>query len=225
MERFLLGRWMSVMLLLSLVSQYQVAAQTSKRDKAWLAAEQTALDLIATVAKDANRVVVVEFRGYGTFMLPPPIRIQKKTPGADTEKTLRAMLANDKRFQIKTDPDGVIRVSESGMPNDVLNIRVIHVALSEEQRFNERDAMGELLQAPEVQTYFKAHNIEQPIDSGGLVGPSDPRLPHLEAAIENMTVLEVLKHIALVFGETGIYTEEVDTRGRRVVSIGFWAAN
>jgi hypothetical protein len=158
-------------------------------------------------------------------MLPPPIHIQKKTPEADAEKTLRSMLANDKRFQVKTDPDGVVRVFESGMPNDVLNIRVKRVELSEEQRFNDKDAMSEVLQSPEVQTYFEAHNIVQPIDLGGFISPSDPRLPHLEAAIENMTVLDALKHMLLVFGETGVYTEAVDTRGRRVVSISFCAAN
>ena len=225
MERFLLGRWMSLILLLSLVPQYQVAAQTSKRDLAWLASEQAALDLIATVAKGANRVVVVEFRGYGTFMLPPPIHIQKKASEADAEKTLRSMLANDKRFQVKTDSDGVVRVFESGMPNDVFNIRVKRVELSEEQRYNDKDAMNEVLEAPEVQAYFETHNIERPIDLGGLISPSDPRLPHLEGAIENMTVLDALKHMLLVFGETGVYIEAVDTRGHRVVSISFCAAN
>jgi len=70
MERFLLSRWISLMLLLPLAFPYQVAAQTSKRDKAWAAAEGAALDIIAAVAKEANREVVVEFRGYGTFMLP-----------------------------------------------------------------------------------------------------------------------------------------------------------
>jgi hypothetical protein len=225
MERFLQGRWMFLMLLLALALPYQVVAQTSKRDKTWIASERAALDMIATVAKDTNRVVVVEFRGYGTFMLPPPIHIQKKTPEADAEKTLRLMLKNDKRFRIKTDPDGVVRVFEPGIPNDVLNIRVKRVKLSEEQRFNDKDAMGAVLQAPEVQTYFEAHNIEQPIDLGGFINPSDPRLPHLETAIENMTVLDALKHILLVFGETGVYKDAKDTRGRRVVSISFCAAN
>ena len=158
-------------------------------------------------------------------MLPPPIHIKKKAPEADAEKTFKLMLANDKRFQVKTDPDGVVRIFESGMPNDVLNIRVKRVKLSEEQRYNEKDAMSEVLQTPEVRTYFEAHNIDQPVDLGGLINPSDPRLPHLETAIENMTVLDALKHMLLVFGEAGIYKEAVGTRGHRVVSISFCAAN
>lgn len=213
------------MLLLSLALPNQVAAQTSKRDKAWATAEGAALDIIAAVAKKAKRVVVVEFRGYGTFMLPPPIHVQRNPPESDAEKTLRSMLANDKRFQVKTDPDGAVRVFEAGMPNDVLNIRVKRVEFSEEQRFNDKDAMSQVLQAPEVQSYFEAHNIVQPIDLGGLVSGSDPRFPHLESAIENMTVLDALKHLLLVFGEIGVYKEAVDTRGHRVVSISFCAAD
>jgi hypothetical protein len=202
-----------------------VPAQTSRRDKARAAAEDRALDMIAEVAKKANRVIVVEYRVSGPSMLPEPIRVERTLPEADAEKTLRSMLANDKRFQVKTDSDGAVRVFESGMPDDVLNIRVKRVELSEEQRFNDKDAMSEVLQAPEVKSYFEAHNIKQPIDIGGFISPSDPRLPHLDTAIENMTVLEALKHMLLVFGETGVYKEAVDTAGRRVVSISFCAAN
>jgi hypothetical protein len=52
-------------------------AQTSRRDKARVAAEDHALDMIAEVAKKANRVIVVEYRVSGPFMLPNTRQIRE----------------------------------------------------------------------------------------------------------------------------------------------------
>jgi hypothetical protein len=60
-------------------------------------------------------------------MLPAPIRIETVEPGADAAHSLRAMLAHDRKFRVATDPDEVITVRESGVPQDVLGIRLKRV--------------------------------------------------------------------------------------------------
>jgi hypothetical protein len=205
-----------------LVCVGQAKPQTSRRDKALVAAEDRALNLIASTVEHANRLVIVEFRSSGQFMLPAPIRIEAVVPDADVVRQLRAMLAHDKKFRVATDPDEVITVCESGVPQDVLGIGLKRVELSETERFNPDQAMDAVFDAPEVKAYFRAHNITRPIDIGGFISGPNPDRPHLEPSIENMTVLNALKHILAVFPHTALYNESIDPRGRRVVSVGFW---
>ena len=219
------GRCVALVCLVCLAGVGQAKPQTSRRDEARVAAEHRALNLIASIAEQANQLVVVEFRSSGPFMLPAPIRIEAVGPGPDAEHSLRAMLAHDKKFRVATDPDGVITVCESGVPQDVLGIRLKRVEFSETEKFNPDQAMDAVFEAPEVKAYFRAHNIVRPIDTGGFISGPNPDRPHLGPSIESMTVLDALKHILAVFPHTATYNESVDSRGRRVVAVGFWVSH
>lgn len=219
------GRCIALVCLVCLVCVGHAKPQTSKRDKALVAAEDRALNLIASTVERANRLVIVEFRSSGQFMLPAPIGIEAVEPDGNVVRSLRAMLAHDKKFRVATDPDEVITICESGVPQDVLGIRLKRVEFSETQRFNPDRAIYAVFDAPEVKAYFRAHNITRPIDGGGFISGPNPDWPHLGPSIENMTVLNALKHILAVFPHTAIYNESVDSRGRRVVSVGFWESH
>ncbi len=199
----------------------RVEAQASRHDKARAAAEHRFLNAVASVAEKTNRSVIIEYKTSGQFMLPDPIQFTKVKSNADTAQTITSMLASDKRFQVIADPDGTIMVIQHGMPQDVLDLRFNHVKLSEVQRFNPDLAMSAVLEAPEVKAYFKVHDIRLPVDLGGFINPVRPDLPHLPNVIENMTLLDAMKHIIAVFHQTGTYKEETDSRGRRVVAFGF----
>jgi hypothetical protein len=196
-------------------------AQTSKRDLALVASQERALNAIASIAERTNHLVIVELRVSGPYMLPKPVHLNERESSSDAVESLKALLDNS-RFQIRTDRDGVIRVRENGADETVLGVQLKHLTFTEEGRFNPRTAMNEVFGAPEVQAYLQAHKMKLPIDIGGLVSPSDPALPHLEPAFDNMTVLEALKRILRVFPHTAAYRVSDDSSRFRWVSIGFW---
>ena len=221
MSRFLGCRLISAVgLSFVMLATWSAEAQTSRHDKARAEAEHRFLNAVAFVAEKTNHSVIIEYKTSGKFMLPNPVQITQSASML-TAQTITEMLASDSRFSVRADPDGTLMVIERGLPQDVLNIRFRRITLSEEQRFNPDLAMNAVLEAPEVKAYFKTHNIDLPVELGGFISPARPDLPHLPSVIENMTVLDAMKHIIAVFPHTGTYKESIDSRGRRVVAFGF----
>jgi len=222
MSRFLECRVKpAIGLLFVILVTRSVGGQITRHDKARAAAEHQFLNAIASIAEKTNRSVIIEYKTSGQFMLPDPIQIKSVNIHADTAQTIMAMLAPSKRFQVVDDPDGTVMVVQRRLLQDVLNIRFKNVTLSDEQRFNPDLAMNAILETPEVKAYFKTHNIDLPVELGGFISPARPDLPHLPPVIENMTILDAMKHIIAVFPHTGTYKESTDSSGRRVVAFGF----
>lgn len=200
-------------------------AQVTEVEKARSASMRKALNEIAQVAEHSNQRVIVELRTSGQYMLPDPITIRTTATTHDPVGTLNAMLAGDARFHVLTDPDGVIRISDSRVDEGLLNLRIRHVALTKLERYNPDIAMQAVLDSPEVKAYFEKRRIAESIDIGGLMSPTDPKYPHLERALDKMTLLEILKHMLALFSHTAIYNECVDDSGKRFVAFGFWDAD
>jgi hypothetical protein len=222
MSRFLGCRLIPVVgLFFVMLATWSAEGQTSRHDKARAEAEHRFLNAVASVVEKTNHSVIIEYKTSGKFMLPNPIQITPVSIHADTAQTITEMLASDGRFSVVADPDGTLMVIEHGLSQDVLNIRFKRITLSDEQRFNPDLAMNAVLEAPEIKAYLRTHDVGLPVDIGGFISPARPDLPHLPSMIENMTVLDAMKHIIAVFPHTGTYKESIDSRGRRVVAFGF----
>ena len=135
------------------------------------------------------------------------------TSAGFTLQTLHVILADDPAMQVTQDPNGTIRINETGVPTDVLNIRVSHILFESNGANGQRGiytangALRFILQAPEVVAFMKAHHIGGPFDSStgsgeavpGNAGAWPPESPHISESLDNVTVSEVLDRILKAF--------------------------
>jgi hypothetical protein len=128
---------------------------------------------------------------------------------------LREILSDDPAMQVKQDPDGTIRMTEIGVPSDLLNVKISHI-LFETSRpgqpgiYTANGALRLILRAPEVVAFMKTHNIEWPYHGDavpGNLGAWPPESPHISGSLENVTLSGALDHILRTFGGIWIYED------------------
>jgi hypothetical protein len=109
---------------------------------------------------------------------------------------------------VEEDANRRIRMTEVGMPNDLLNVRIKHVVFENHAHHDIHSptlAAELILSAPEVRTFMEAHKIAAP----QLIGPravpgnsSDdwpPDSPHISGSIDDVTVSEALDRVLASF--------------------------
>jgi hypothetical protein len=128
----------------------------------------------------------------------------------------------DPAIQVTRESDGMIRMTQIGVPTDLLNVRINHLSFGEDGIYYPNMAVRVAMSAPEVVSFMKAHQIEWPFQvevlTGNLYPPRD--LPHISGSLDNVTISEMLDHILKTF--PGIWTyEDCPRRGskKRVVYI------
>jgi len=160
------------------------------------------------------------------------------TRGGSTVQTLREVLADAPAMQVTQDTNGTVRMNESGVPTDLLNIRISHIlfesngANGQRDIYTANDALRFILQAPEVIAFMKVHDIGGPFDnnagSGGSVpgnsGAWPPDSPHISGSLDNVTLSEALDHVLKTFPGIWIYENcpQIDKK-KRVVYFRFLA--
>jgi hypothetical protein len=189
-----------------------------------ISAKDQSIDIIDSIVEDSSRVAIVEYRCIcaNHLMIVPSIRIRGQVAREpDAVLRLRHALADDPRFTVHSDEDGVIRIVESGVPQDVLAVRIRQLILTQMQQYNPGLAISAVLDSPEVRAYFKKKKISVPIDIGGLVALPNDNLPKLNEKMENLAVLDEIKLILHKFPSLAVYRECIDHSGHRVVAIEF----
>jgi hypothetical protein len=128
----------------------------------------------------------------------------------------RETFADDPTVQVTQDADG-IRIIQSGVPTDLLNLRITEVP-----HFLAYDANGakqSILWASETAAFMRAHHMRMP--SGGAVtgGPgSIPPDSHSFAPMHDVTVSQAMDRVLKTFPGIWVYQDclEADGRGRFV---------
>jgi hypothetical protein len=144
---------------------------------------------------------------------------------------LREIAASDSGMRVKQDANGTIRMTEKGVPSDILNVRISHIDFedySHHEIHSANLAVRLILSAPEVKSFMARHNIAAPQVTGPWgsgTGPGEsrwpPNAPHISGSLDNITVLEALDRVLSAFpGEAFVYwncpqTAERNHRSRK----------
>jgi hypothetical protein len=148
-------------------------------------------------------------------------------------ETLREMLPNDRGMTVTQDSSGIIRMIESGVEYDMLNVRIQHISFGDlgtnkqGSAYNPNDALDAILNAPEVTEFMKAHDIQRPGSGAGVhgnqIGTWPPEQPHISGSLDNVTVSEALDQVLMTFPGMWVYEDcPKGENSKREVYFGFF---
>lgn len=115
--------------------------------------------------------------------------------------------------------DGLVRVRDDRVPNDVLKIRLRRVHFSQVRDSNA--AIQIVLNAPEVQTYFQRNHIERATPFNAIMYRTPKGFPTLSEDLHSVTVAEALDRIVRFFPGLWIYSECQNGSLKRVMIEGY----
>jgi hypothetical protein len=207
---------------------------------AWAAgSKRSSLQPILEILDKAKLSGSLEFSGrcdLRDFPNFPQFRTPASSSALPPVQTLREVFGHDPAMQTTQDRDGTIRMIESGVPTDLLNVRISHISFeghgaAQSGAYTPNDAlMRAILRAPEVVDFMKAHNIEWPFAAGAISGNGGqwpPELPHISGSWDNLTLSEALDRVLKTFPGTWLYQDcpRSDKKNRSVYFRFFYLRN
>jgi hypothetical protein len=128
---------------------------------------------------------------------------------APTLQVLREMFAGDERMQVTQDPDGTIRMRDSDVPRDLLNVKIAHLSFDDEQKKGNlamifpSSVLSFITAAPEVQAFMKSHGV---VKRGGMLEESvGGGGPSATGELNNITLSESLDYMLKTFQGLWVY--------------------
>ena len=145
------------------------------------------------------------------------------------------MITDNSPLQVKQDEKGLIRFFEPSVPDDILSIRINHIAFDGSGTFwhggvyTPTDAVRIIVRSPEVLAFAKAHHIESMLFSGVMAVPGNlegqwpASQPRITGSLDNVTVLQALDHVLSTFPGLWAYENCPATSDRpRTIWVGFF---
>jgi hypothetical protein len=147
-----------------------------------------------------------------------PLRVHGTSTSSPLE-ALRGMFADDPKMQLTQEPNGMIRMSESDVSRDVLNLKVQHIDFDMGDRLADGNILWSLyssnrllwpiLEAPEVKTFMEMHHIHplgwKPGTFFQVTGPGYSDVQHVSGRVENVTVSQALDRVVQSFPGLWVY--------------------
>jgi hypothetical protein len=126
-------------------------------------------------------------------------------------QTLRHMFTPDPAMQVTQSPSGVIRMIETGVPTDLLEVKIKHISFDvfpSGAVYQPNVALRVIPRAPEIVDFMAAHNIEWPfhgeaVSGGGAAWPAQS--PHISGSLDNLTLSDALDIVLRTFPGIWIY--------------------
>ena len=167
---------------------------------------QVAVPLLRHILGNAQQSGSIAYWGRCEMRKPYPDFPALSYPSIDSSSALellRNVFAKNPKMEVTQESNGLIRMFETDVPTDLLDIRISHVSFGppDEDRgiFNgPNDAMQRVLSSPEVKTYRKAHNIGPFNEETG--GPHPGAHKHqVTGDLYDVTLKQALDHILQTF--------------------------
>lgn len=94
----------------------------------------------------------------------PPFRALTGPQGRPTIQVLREVLADAPATQVTQDAGGTVRMNETGVQTDLLNVKISHIPFEGYRRgvHTANGALRIILHTPEVLAFLKTHEIRGP---------------------------------------------------------------
>ena len=156
----------------------------------------------------------------------PPIREPQKPYAENAANTLRSMFSVDGRMTVSQEGNGTIRIVESGVQTDILDVRISH--LSFDRISDPEQALSMVLGAPEVLSFIQTHGIGQPFNIHiaplyalpGLNKSPTPGVRSISGELKGVTLADALDYILKTFPGFWLYQNCESFEGQRVVYFG-----
>lgn len=184
-----------------------------------------ALPLVRKVLSSARLSGSLEYWGRCNFSPDfPKLRIVD-TMGAPLE-TLRSMFAGDPFMSISQDVDGKIRMAESDVPKDILEVKIGHLSFpAGEMAHGPQVALLAILRTPEVIAFGRTHKIESisSLAGGGYSIPGNAGGGKAASGtLSDITVAQALDHVLVTFPGFWLYETCQDQKGARTIFVNFY---
>jgi hypothetical protein len=164
---------------------------------------------------------------YMPYAQLPEVRSARHSGSPST--VLQEMFAGDSKMRVTQEPGGVIRMSETAVPTDLLDVKIHHIEFSNYEHPKDvlpgpNMAVLKILNAPEVQDFKKSHKIG---GFGGGLGrlPGALEYPyerHVFGELDDVTVSQALDYVLHIFPGFWVYGNCIGKEGDREVFIHFF---
>ena len=127
-------------------------------------------------------------------------------------------------MQVRQEPNGMIRMVERDVPQDLLAVKIKRVPFGAAEprellTYDPRGALQVILSTPEVVAFMKEHDIGPPhgFENGSRTqSQPSPNDPHISGNLDNVTLSEALDYVLRTFPGLWIYENcpsEIRKRG------------
>lgn len=134
---------------------------------------------------------------------------------------LQQVFANDAKMRVTQESDGKIRMVETDVPKDFLDVKIHHLSFPSDYH-GPKMALYAIIHTPEVGHFIMDHNIRP---RGGFGLPGDDSIaidkPSVPGELNDVTVAQALDYVLQTFPGFWTYQNCHDPDGVRTVSFGF----
>jgi hypothetical protein len=154
---------------------------------------------------------------------PPFPRFRPANSSGSPREVLQEMFADNPKMQVTQEPGGMVRMAETDVPTDLLDVRIHHIEFSDYGNpppafTGPNIALQVILLTPEVQAFKKDHNIGP--FGFRLPGDASFNRPHVYGELDDVTVSQALDYVLKTFPGFWVYGNCRSEQGDREVF--FW---
>jgi len=188
--------------------------------------QTVAIPVVQKILSSAQLSGSLEYWGVCDVSKPRP-EFPKLRPVSGHEGSaldaLQEVFANDTKMRVTQESDGKIRMAETDVPKDFLEVKIHHLSFTSDYH-GPRMAVYAILHTPEVM-YFMDHNIGSKTAWEGWGLPSDAifiHKPSVPGELNDVTVAQALDYVLQTFPGFWIYQNCHNPEGGRKISVGFY---
>jgi len=138
---------------------------------------------------------------------------------------LREMFTDHPKMQLTQDSKGNIRMVETGVQSDLLDVRIVQVSFSSGSHIlnNGNEALWQVMDTPDVKNYLTSNNIGPVMsDFHLIIGPSSPNAPKISGDLYYVTFSEALDYVLKTYPGFWAYETCESKDGGRTVYLDFF---
>jgi hypothetical protein len=140
---------------------------------------------------------------------------------ASAVEALQELFANDPKMQVTQQSDGKIRMVETDVPKDFLEVKIQHLSFPPDYHSG-AFAVYFILNTPEVRAFMdRKIGRKVPWFGWGMPGQIAMHGPSVPGELNDVTVDQALDHVLETFPGFWIYENCRDQEGNRAISVGF----
>jgi hypothetical protein len=154
---------------------------------------------------------------------PPELKLRPVSGHEGSARdVLQEMFADDPKMLVTQERDGRIRMVETDVPQDFLEVKIHHLSFPSDYHGSGM-ALYAILNTPEV-IDFMEHNIGRKVSWEGWGLPSDfifVHKPSVRGELNDVTVAQALDYVLQTFPGFWTYQNCHNPEGARKISVGF----
>ena len=156
-------------------------------------------------------------KGWPDFPEPRPVSGHE----GSVLDVLQEMFADDTKMRVTLERDGKIRMVETDVPQDFLEVKIHHLSFRRDDHSGAM-AVYAILNTPEV-IAFMDHSIGRKVawEGWGMPGQIVTDGPSVPGELSNVTVEQALDYVLQTFPGFWFYQNCHTPEGRRKISVGF----